>query len=124
MERVKAFIETAAMAMEVVGVGVIVLGAAVASVVFLAQLRPRGVTKSYAAYRVGLARSLLLGLELLVAGDIIRTVVVAPSLENVGLLAAVVLIRTFLSLTLELEVTGRLPWQRAKPEAESEAREI
>lgn len=124
MERVQKAIEVAAVAMEAAGVGVIVLGAAIASVIFLSQLRPLGGAKSYAAYRVGLARSLLLGLELLVAGDIIRTVVVAPTLENIGVLAAVVLIRTFLSLTLELEVTGRFPWKRSGEHSASEARQV
>lgn len=123
MEQIKRAIEVAAVAMEAAGVGVIVLGAAVASMIFLAQLRRLGPSKSYAAYRVGLARSLLLGLELLVAGDIIRTVVVAPTLENMGVLAAVVLIRTFLSFTLELEVTGRFPWQRSGEPA-SEERQV
>lgn len=98
--------------MEAAGVGVIVIGAAIATLAYLSRLRRAGTDKTYAAYRVGLARSILLGLELLVAGDIIRTVVVAPTLENIGLLAAIVLIRTFLSFTLELEVTGRFPWRR------------
>jgi uncharacterized membrane protein len=88
------------------------------------RLRTLGASKTYAAYRVGLARSILLGLELLVAGDIIRTVVVAPTLENIGLLGAVVLIRTFLNFTLELEVTGRFPWQRSGRESGEEKREV
>jgi uncharacterized membrane protein len=114
MEHVKPVLEAAGVAMEAAGVGVIVVGAAIATVTYLRRLRRMGATESYAAYRVGLARSILLGLELLVAGDIIRTVVVAPTLENVGVLAAVVGIRTFLSFTIELEVTGRLPWQRSE----------
>ena len=59
-----------------------------------------------------LGRSILLGLELLVAADIIRTVAVAPTYESVGVLAIIVLIRTFLSFSLELEITGRWPWQK------------
>jgi uncharacterized membrane protein len=124
MEPMKALIEHAGVAMEAAGVAVIVLGAAIATLAYVARLRRLGATKTYAAYRVGLARSILLGLELLVAGDIIRTVVVAPTLENVGLLAAIVLIRTFLSLTLELEVTGRLPWQRSAGEHGGEDRQV
>jgi uncharacterized membrane protein len=58
-------------------------------------------------------RALLLGLEFLIAGDIIRTVVVAPTLQNVMVLGMIVLIRTFLSLSLQLEIEGKLPWQRA-----------
>jgi uncharacterized membrane protein len=113
MDLVRSAIETAGIAMEAAGVLGIVIGSAVATVGFLIRVRMLGTKQSYAAYRVALARSLLLGLELLVAGDIIRTVVVAPTLENLGVLAAVVLIRTFLSFTLELEVTGRFPWHRS-----------
>jgi uncharacterized membrane protein len=112
MDSVKPFLETAGVAMEAAGVAAIVLGALIATVVFFSRLRSRGATGAYAAYRVGLARSLLLGLELLVAGDIIGTVVVAPSLQNLGVLGGIVVIRTFLSFTLELEVTGRWPWSR------------
>ena len=56
-------------------------------------------------------RSIILGLEFLIAGDIIRTVVVADTLENVAVLGLIILIRTFLSVTLHLEVEGRWPWQ-------------
>ena len=57
--------------------------------------------------------AVLLGLEFLIAGDIIRTVVVAPTLQNVFALGLIVTIRTFLSLSLQLELEGRWPWQRA-----------
>ena len=60
----------------------------------------------------GTDRAILLGLEFLIAGDIIRTVVVAPTLQNVIVLGMIVLIRTFLSLSLQLEIEGKLPWQR------------
>lgn len=63
-------------------------------------------------YRRFLGRSILLGLELLVAADIIRTVAVAPTFAGVGVLAIIVVIRTFLSWALELEITGRWPWQK------------
>ena len=66
----------------------------------------------YRSYRQLLGRSILLGLELLVAADIIRTVAVTPTFESVGVLAIIVLIRTFLSYSLELEITGRWPWQK------------
>ena len=66
----------------------------------------------YRPYRQFLGRSILLGLELLVAADIIRTVAVTPTLESVTVLAVIVLIRTFLSFSLELEITGRWPWQK------------
>jgi uncharacterized membrane protein len=65
----------------------------------------------YRQYRQQLGRSILLGLELLVAADIIRTVAVTPTLTSVAVLGGIVLIRTFLSFSLELEITGRWPWQ-------------
>ncbi len=67
--------------------------------------------------RSRLGRAILLGLELLVAGDIIRTVAVTPTFTSVGVLAIIVAIRTFLSFTLEVEIAGRWPWQ-AKPQGE------
>ncbi len=66
-----------------------------------------------------LGRAILLGLELLVAADIIKTVAVTPTLDSVVVLAIIVLIRTFLSWALELEISGRWPWQkRAEPVGE------
>ena len=60
-----------------------------------------------------MGRGILLGLEFMVAGDIIRTVAVEPTLDSVTVLGAIVLIRTFLSISLEVELDGRWPWQRA-----------
>lgn len=65
-----------------------------------------------AAFRSNLGRSILLGLEFLVAADIINTVAVEPSVQSLIVLAGIVLIRTFLSFSLEVEITGRWPWQR------------
>ena len=96
------------------GVALMIAGALLATIV-AAQ---RTVTRDPAAYRLyrrQLGRSILLGLELLVAADIIRTVAVTPTIQSVVVLAAIVLIRTFLSFSLELEITGRWPWQ--KPDA-------
>lgn len=96
------------------GVAVIVLGALIATGRFL--LRQQGEAgRSFTIYRQDLGRVILLGLEFLIAGDIIRTVVVAPTLANVFVLGMIVLIRTFLSMTLQLELEGRWPWQPARP---------
>jgi uncharacterized membrane protein len=95
---------------DAVGVFTIVIGAVVATVRFLGRRRA-DFGSAYRAYRQGLGRAILLGLEFLIAGDIIRTVVVAPTLENVLILALIVVIRTFLSMALQLEVEGRWPWQ-------------
>ena len=69
---------------------------------------------AYHALRADLGRAILLGLELLVIADIIGTVAIEPTLQNLGVLAVIVAIRTLLSFALELEVSGRWPWQRAQ----------
>jgi len=96
------------------GVGIVVVGVLVATVLAVRMLlgRQKG---AYESYRRLLGRSILLGLEFLVAADIIRTVAVTPTFRSVGVLAVIVVIRTFLSFSLELEITGRWPWQK-KPE--------
>lgn len=96
------------------GVVIIVIGAIYASASYLRVYRVEG---SYRQYRQKLGRAILLGLEFLVAGDIIRTVAVAPTPTNVAVLAGVVLIRTFLSAALELELEGRWPWQKTDESA-------
>ncbi len=100
-------------AIDAVGVLVIVGGAILATGRFFVN-RHETASKSYRLYRQDLGRAILLGLEFLIAGDIIRTVVVAPTLENIVILGLIVLIRTFLSMALQLEVEGRWPWQRAE----------
>ena len=101
------------------GVGVfIVVGGALVATVHLAVRRMRDAGNYYMAYRQDVGRAILLGLEFLIAGDIIRTVVVAPTMQNVVVLGLIVLIRTFLSLSLQLEIEGRLPWQRAVSQRE------
>ncbi|WP_345409910.1 DUF1622 domain-containing protein [Nonomuraea salmonea] len=72
---------------------------------------------AYQRYRKGLGRAILLGLEFLVAADIIRTVAISPTFASVGVLAVIVLVRTFLSFSLEVELEGRWPWQQGPPAA-------
>lgn len=103
-------------AVDAAGVIAIVIGVAVATLLSaMALLRRTKGSDTYETYRRRLGRSILLGLELLVAADIIRTVAVTPTFESVGVLALIVLIRTFLSFSLELEITGRWPWQKRDP---------
>lgn len=90
---------------------VIVTGAAIAFAVTTVRLSRRE-SAVYLRFRRQLGQAILLGLELLVAGDIVRTVAAAPSLTSVAILAAIVLIRTFLSFSLQVETTGRWPWQK------------
>jgi uncharacterized membrane protein len=93
---------------EGVGVAIVVVGIALALVRFAGD---RASSDAYPEVRKAVGRSILLGLELLVAGDIIRTVAISPTFASVGVLAAIVLIRTFLSFTLEVEISGTWPWQ-------------
>jgi len=108
-----AWAEVAARGLEFVGVGVMLLGLAAATVRMTSRLRGGGLDAVYAEYRANLGRAILLGLELLVAADIISTVTSELTFESVGLLAAIVVIRTFLSFALETEIEGRWPWRRA-----------
>ncbi|MEU0154781.1 DUF1622 domain-containing protein [Micromonospora fulviviridis] len=102
--------------LDLAGVLVIAVGVAVATVVFVLRWwRTRQVVDHYRAYRQGVGRAILLGLELLVAGDIIRTVAVSPTFTSVGVLALIVAVRTFLSISLQVELDGRWPWQVKVP---------
>jgi uncharacterized membrane protein len=95
-----------------VGVVVIALGILIATGRLARQLASRCPAEEiYNRYRQTVGRAILLGLELLVAGDIIRTVAIRPTFTSVGVLVVIVLVRTFLSWTLEVELNGRFPWQ-------------
>jgi len=116
---INAGLEWISTGIEVAGVGIILVGAIAATLVFLyGGLVTIGWPAAFHLYRANLGRGILLGLELLVAADIIGTVAVTPSIENLLILALIVLIRTFLSFSLEVEIEGRWPWRRAAAEAE------
>jgi uncharacterized membrane protein len=102
---------------EVIGVAIIVFGAAVALFGFLTSLRMTDHDRAVGQFRSNLGRSILLGLEFLVAADIVNTVAVEPTLASLAVLAGIVLIRTFLSFSLEVEIEGRWPWQRGRRES-------
>ncbi|AMY71878.1 DUF1622 domain-containing protein [Frigidibacter mobilis] len=97
---------------EVAGVLVILAGLAAGTIAFLTGPRGQDPEERFRLYRARLGRSILLGLEFLVAADIVNTVAVEPSLRSLGVLAGIVAIRTFLSLSLEVEIDGRWPWQK------------
>ena len=111
--QISEMISHAGYAIEAVGVFVVIIGSCYSSVDFIRSFRqlPEGI--AYQKFRRQLGRSIILGLEFLIAGDIIRTVIVEGTLENVLVLGIIVIIRSFLSLTLYLEVEGRWPWQTA-----------
>jgi uncharacterized membrane protein len=104
-------IEDVGLVIDAVGVAVIVVGIVVAAAISARRARARH-EPIYNQFRQRIGRAILLGLELLVAGDIIRTVAGHPTLTSVGILAGIVAIRTFLSFSLEVEISGRWPWQK------------
>jgi uncharacterized membrane protein len=105
-------VENVGKTVDAAGVAVIVLGIVYASVVVVVRAaRGERSESAYRRYRHALGRAILLGLEILVAADIIRTVAVTPTFRSVGVLALIVAVRTFLSFSLEVELTGRWPWQ-------------
>lgn len=99
--------------LELAGIAATLFGALAASLTAARQLRRGGSIpmELYETYRRQLSRGILLGLEFLVAADIIGTVAIEPTYRTVGVLGLIVLIRTFLSFTLEVEIAGRWPWQ-------------
>ena len=111
MEETTIYIAYVAKGVEIVGIVAIITGTFLALSNFI--LTRQGITpRSYKILRQQLGKAILLGLEILVAGDIIGTVVTEPTMERVLVLAVIVLIRTFLSLSIEVEIAGRFPWQK------------
>ena len=132
MEQVHALIEQLAKLLEIAGVIIILAGVVIASAWFARDgHRTSDWRTSYQDYRANLGRGILLGLELLVGADIIGTITAPLTFTSVGLLAMIIIIRTFLSFSLETEIEGCWPWQRraareadhreAKPNARKES---
>jgi uncharacterized membrane protein len=115
MTTINEIIEFASLAIEVLAVAVIIIFTVGATYDYVRRQTSRGASiNAYDQYKIRLARGLLLGLEILVAADIVRTVALEFSLENVVILGILVLIRTFLSWSLVVEIEHRWPWQRHK----------
>ena len=109
-----AYVDELAKLIELVGVAIILVGIVTATVGFGWQgARSRDWRTAYERYRSNLGRGILLGLELLVGADIISTITAPLTFASVGLLAGIVVIRTFLSFSLETEIEGVVPWRRA-----------
>jgi len=108
---------------DIAGVIVIAGGLLFATVFTVPMLRETDSSTIYARFRRRLGKAILLGLELLVAADIIRTVAVSPTLEGVIVLGVIVLVRTFLRFSLEVELYGRWPWQRTAESTSDQASE-
>jgi uncharacterized membrane protein len=125
MDNIETLVELTATALEVAGVAVIALGAVLSTAhAASGYLRKETAVDMYGAYRRQLSRGILLGLEFLVAADIIRTVAIRPTFTSVGILGAIVIIRTFLSFTLEVEVSGNWPWSHPAEEPAEQGRTV
>ena len=120
LENIRNWIEIVSLLIELLAVAIIVTAIAYASVrAALEGTNRETFNKAYDEYKVRLGRSLLLGLEILIAADVIRTVALEPTLTSVAVLGVLIVIRTFLSWSLILEMEGRWPWQskrRASPD--------
>ena len=114
MASLDAFLATAGKVVETIGVIGIIAGFILSSAWFLGRVRRGDSIEAYRRFRQDLGRSIMLGLEFLIAGDIIRTIVVEQTLSSAAALAVIVLIRIILSLTIEGEIEGRWPWQRER----------
>lgn len=106
---VSHWLKIVGLGIEILAAMVIVIGLAWSTYLFL---RRQMAEEHYDIYKIRIGRSLLLGLEVVVAADIVKTIAVEPTLLSLAVLAGLVLIRTFLSWTLVLEIEGRWPWQR------------
>jgi uncharacterized membrane protein len=101
-------------ALETASFAVILGSVAISTVLFLMHLGREDFDANYRAYRANLGRGILLGLELLIAGDIIKSVVLDPTLQSMLVLGGIVIIRTFLSLSLDVEINGHWPWETTR----------
>ena len=116
MTSIHSLLEPVALVLEVAGVAAILVATLLATVAFVRTWRSDGATLAYEGYRANLGRGILLGLEFLVGADIIATVTAPLTWESVGLLGAIVVIRTLLSFSLETEIEGVAPWRRRDAE--------
>lgn len=107
----KEIIEIITRLIEIAGVLIMVIGIVYGSFAFLTSIQ-KSDHNAYDTYRTRIGRSILLGLELLVAADILNTVAIKPTMKSVLVLGLIVIIRTFLSFSLEIELEGKLPWRR------------
>jgi uncharacterized membrane protein len=112
-EQIHSGLEILAQILEIVGASLLVIGFIIATVIYVLQNFQRGALLALVSYRKSLGRVILIGLEILVAATIIKTITVDPSVESLGLLALMIAIRTMLSWTTVLETSGRWPWQKS-----------
>ena len=107
--------------LDIISFAVILIGVAVSTAVFVVRVWQTGFLANYRDYRANLGRGILVGLELLIAADILKSVVVDPTLQGIAVLGGIVLIRTFLSISLDVEINGHWPWETTRLQQQAEA---
>lgn len=108
------FAHLSSLVLEGASFAVILFSVAIATVYFLARVAKDDFEANYKAYRANLGRGILIGLELLIAADILKSVVIDPTLESMLVLGGIVIIRTFLSISLDVEINGHWPWETTR----------
>jgi uncharacterized membrane protein len=110
--------------LDVTAFAVILVAVAISTAAFIVGVVRTGFLANYRDYRANLGRGILIGLEILIAADILKSVVVDPTLQGIAVLGGIVAIRTFLSISLDVEINGHWPWQttRLAREADAQAR--
>ena len=103
--------------LEIIGASILIAGFLITTVRFFRATRRQGAVAAVEPYRKSLGRSVLIGLEILLAATIIKTITIEPTVENLILLSIMVVIRTVLGWSMVLEIDGRWPWQRPPPDA-------
>lgn len=98
-------------ALDITAFAVVLVAVALSTAAFLVRVTQTGFLANYRDYRANLGRGILLGLEILIAADILKSVVVDPTLQGIAVLGGIVLIRTFLSISLDVEINGHWPWK-------------
>ena len=116
-ETILGLLEKAGLVINLFAVAVIVGGFILSAVRYSRRFRTESLEKNFQEFKIELGRALLLGLEILVLGDVIETITVEPTFQSLGFLGFLVIARTVVSWTLSLEIEGHWPWQSS---AESE----
>ena len=109
--------------LDITAFAVILLAVAISTAAFVVRVMHSGFLANYRDYRANLGRGILIGLEILIAADILKSVVVDPSLEGIAVLGGIVLIRTFLSISLDVEINGHWPWETTRLAQETQVPE-
>jgi uncharacterized membrane protein len=100
--------------LDITAFAVILIAVAISTAVFIVRVWQSGFLANYRDYRANLGRGILVGLEILIAADILKSVVVDPTLHGILVLGGIVLIRTFLSISLDVEINGHWPWETTR----------